>query len=80
MCKCLRLYERGGELESSFSYWTPPVWTLSGQITECFSASFPLQQIAVPRTDEWTRFVRTLTEINENREDAEELVAQRIPS
>ncbi|KAM9487293.1 dynein, cytoplasmic 1, intermediate chain 2a isoform 2-T3 [Clarias gariepinus] len=38
------------------------------------------EQIAVPRTDEWTRFVRTLTEINENREDAEELVAQRIPS
>ncbi|TSM68887.1 Cytoplasmic dynein 1 intermediate chain 2 [Bagarius yarrelli] len=38
------------------------------------------EQIAVPRTDEWTRFVRTLTEINENREDAEELVAQRIPT
>ncbi|KAG7331105.1 hypothetical protein KOW79_005074 [Hemibagrus wyckioides] len=38
------------------------------------------EQIAVPRTDEWTRFVRTLTEINENREDAEELIAQRIPS
>ncbi|KAI5621125.1 cytoplasmic dynein 1 intermediate chain 2 isoform X1, partial [Silurus asotus] len=36
------------------------------------------EQIAVPRTDEWTRFVRTLAEINENREDAEELVAQRI--
>lgn len=46
----------------------------------CFTVSFPLQQIAVPRPDEWTRFVRTLTEINENREDAEELVAQRIPS
>lgn len=42
MCKCLRLYERGGELESSFSYWTPPVWTLSGQITECVSASLRL--------------------------------------
>ncbi|XP_046700793.1 dynein, cytoplasmic 1, intermediate chain 2a isoform X2 [Silurus meridionalis] len=38
------------------------------------------EQIAVPRTDEWTRFVRTLAEINENREDAEELVAQRIPT
>lgn len=36
------------------------------------------QQIAVPRTDEWTRFVRTLAEINENRDDAEELAAQRL--
>ncbi|XP_053483004.1 dynein, cytoplasmic 1, intermediate chain 2a isoform X6 [Ictalurus furcatus] len=41
---------------------------------------YDVGEIAVPRTDEWTRFVRTLTEINENREDAEELVAQRIPS
>uniref|UniRef100_A0AAR2IMJ0 Dynein, cytoplasmic 1, intermediate chain 2a n=1 Tax=Pygocentrus nattereri TaxID=42514 RepID=A0AAR2IMJ0_PYGNA len=38
------------------------------------------EQIAVPRNDEWTRFVRTLAEINENRDDAEELAAQRIPS
>lgn len=36
------------------------------------------QQIAVPRSDEWTRFVRTLAEINENRDDAEELAAQRL--
>uniref|UniRef100_A0A6D2WTH2 Dynein cytoplasmic 1 intermediate chain 2 n=1 Tax=Takifugu rubripes TaxID=31033 RepID=A0A6D2WTH2_TAKRU len=31
------------------------------------------EQIAIPRNDEWTRFVRTLAEINENRDDAEEL-------
>ncbi|XP_055071060.1 dynein, cytoplasmic 1, intermediate chain 2a isoform X1 [Misgurnus anguillicaudatus] len=36
------------------------------------------EQIAVPRNDEWTRFVRTLVEINENRDDAEELAAQRL--
>ncbi|XP_013856720.1 cytoplasmic dynein 1 intermediate chain 2 isoform X1 [Austrofundulus limnaeus] len=36
------------------------------------------EQTAVPRNDEWTRFVRTLTEINENRDDAEELAAQRL--
>ncbi|TRY90457.1 hypothetical protein DNTS_011815 [Danionella cerebrum] len=36
------------------------------------------EQIAVPRNDEWTRFVRTLAEINENREDAEELATQRL--
>ncbi|XP_076159759.1 dynein, cytoplasmic 1, intermediate chain 2a isoform X2 [Alosa pseudoharengus] len=36
------------------------------------------EQISVPRPDEWTRFVRTLSEINENREDAEELAAQRL--
>ncbi|XP_051566301.1 dynein, cytoplasmic 1, intermediate chain 2a-like isoform X1 [Myxocyprinus asiaticus] len=36
------------------------------------------EQIAVPRSDEWTRFVRTLAEINENRDDAEELAAQRL--
>ncbi|TRY77544.1 hypothetical protein DNTS_001960 [Danionella cerebrum] len=36
------------------------------------------EQISVPRQDEWTRFVRTLTEINENREDVEELAAQRL--
>ena len=34
--------------------------------------------ISVPRSDEWTRFVRTLAEINENRDDAEELAAQRL--
>uniref|UniRef100_A0A673YQH9 Dynein cytoplasmic 1 intermediate chain 2 n=1 Tax=Salmo trutta TaxID=8032 RepID=A0A673YQH9_SALTR len=36
------------------------------------------EQIAVSRNDEWTRFVRTLAEINENRDDAEELAAQRL--
>uniref|UniRef100_A0A8C5EIX0 Cytoplasmic dynein 1 intermediate chain 2-like n=1 Tax=Gouania willdenowi TaxID=441366 RepID=A0A8C5EIX0_GOUWI len=36
------------------------------------------EQIAVPRNDEWNRFVRTLAEINENRDDAEELAAQRL--
>ncbi|XP_049335131.1 dynein, cytoplasmic 1, intermediate chain 2a isoform X3 [Astyanax mexicanus] len=36
------------------------------------------EQIAVPRQDEWTRFVRTLHELNENQEDAEELATQRL--
>ncbi|XP_014867378.1 PREDICTED: cytoplasmic dynein 1 intermediate chain 2-like isoform X3 [Poecilia mexicana] len=36
------------------------------------------EQIAVPRNDEWTRFVCTLAEINENRDDAEELAAQHL--
>ncbi|XP_077472998.1 dynein, cytoplasmic 1, intermediate chain 2a-like isoform X1 [Stigmatopora argus] len=36
------------------------------------------EQIGVPRNDEWSRFVRTLAEINENRDDAEELAAQRL--
>ncbi|KAI3355790.1 hypothetical protein L3Q82_004362 [Scortum barcoo] len=36
------------------------------------------EQTSVPRNDEWTRFVRTLAEINENRDDAEELAAQRL--
>uniref|UniRef100_A0A8C6UID3 Dynein, cytoplasmic 1, intermediate chain 2a n=1 Tax=Neogobius melanostomus TaxID=47308 RepID=A0A8C6UID3_9GOBI len=36
------------------------------------------EQTAVPRSDEWTRFVRTLAEINENRDDAEEQAAQRL--
>ncbi|XP_068196217.1 dynein, cytoplasmic 1, intermediate chain 2a-like isoform X1 [Antennarius striatus] len=31
------------------------------------------EQICVPKADEWTRFVRTLVEINENRDEAEEL-------
>uniref|UniRef100_A0A672T711 Uncharacterized protein n=1 Tax=Sinocyclocheilus grahami TaxID=75366 RepID=A0A672T711_SINGR len=30
------------------------------------------------RHDEWTRFVRTLAEIHENRDDAEELATQRL--
>ncbi|KAM8858225.1 dynein, cytoplasmic 1, intermediate chain 2a isoform 2-T2 [Synchiropus picturatus] len=36
------------------------------------------EQFAVPKADEWSRFVRTLAEINENRDDAEELAAQRL--
>ena len=46
----------------------------------CFLLCFlpNTQQIAIPRNDEWTRFVRTLAEINENRDDAEELAAQRL--
>uniref|UniRef100_A0A672T8S9 Uncharacterized protein n=1 Tax=Sinocyclocheilus grahami TaxID=75366 RepID=A0A672T8S9_SINGR len=36
------------------------------------------EQISVPRSDEWTRFVRTLAEIHENRDDAEELATQRL--
>uniref|UniRef100_A0A8C4U5N8 Cytoplasmic dynein 1 intermediate chain 2 n=1 Tax=Falco tinnunculus TaxID=100819 RepID=A0A8C4U5N8_FALTI len=38
------------------------------------------EQIAVPRSDEWTRFGRTLAEINANRADAEEEAATRIPA
>ncbi|KAM6948160.1 cytoplasmic dynein 1 intermediate chain 2-like isoform 3-T3 [Aplochiton taeniatus] len=36
------------------------------------------EQICVPKPDEWTRFVRTLGEINENRDEGEELAAQRL--
>uniref|UniRef100_W5MLU7 Cytoplasmic dynein 1 intermediate chain 2 n=1 Tax=Lepisosteus oculatus TaxID=7918 RepID=W5MLU7_LEPOC len=36
------------------------------------------EQIAVPRNDEWTRFARTLAEINANRADAEEEAAARL--
>uniref|UniRef100_A0A8B9LBH5 Dynein, cytoplasmic 1, intermediate chain 2b n=1 Tax=Astyanax mexicanus TaxID=7994 RepID=A0A8B9LBH5_ASTMX len=39
---------------------------------------YDVGEIAVPRQDEWTRFVRTLTELNENQEDAEELATQRL--
>ncbi|XP_038194079.1 cytoplasmic dynein 1 intermediate chain 2 [Arvicola amphibius] len=38
------------------------------------------EQIAVPRSDEWARFGRTLAEINANRADAEEEAAARIPA
>ncbi|XP_061776914.1 dynein, cytoplasmic 1, intermediate chain 2a-like isoform X1 [Nerophis ophidion] len=31
------------------------------------------EQICVPKADEWTRFVRTLADINQNRDEAEEL-------
>lgn len=46
--------------------------------SEVAALSLLPQQIAVPRNDEWSRFVRTLAEINENRDDAEELAAQRL--
>ncbi|XP_039613555.1 cytoplasmic dynein 1 intermediate chain 2 isoform X4 [Polypterus senegalus] len=36
------------------------------------------EQIAVPRSDEWSRFARTLAEINANRADAEEEAAARL--
>ncbi|XP_072540096.1 cytoplasmic dynein 1 intermediate chain 2 isoform X9 [Salminus brasiliensis] len=39
---------------------------------------YDVGEIAVPRPDEWTRFARTLTELNENQEDAEELATQRL--
>uniref|UniRef100_A0A8C6WWV4 Dynein, cytoplasmic 1, intermediate chain 2a n=1 Tax=Neogobius melanostomus TaxID=47308 RepID=A0A8C6WWV4_9GOBI len=39
---------------------------------------YDVGETAVPRSDEWTRFVRTLAEINENRDDAEEQAAQRL--
>ncbi|XP_036396098.1 dynein, cytoplasmic 1, intermediate chain 2a-like isoform X1 [Megalops cyprinoides] len=38
------------------------------------------EQIAVPRSDEWTRFARTLAEIGDSRDEAEELAAQRPPA
>lgn len=39
---------------------------------------FLLQQIAVPRQDEWTRFLKTLSELGENQEEAEDLATQRL--
>ncbi|XP_064788309.1 cytoplasmic dynein 1 intermediate chain 2-like isoform X9 [Oncorhynchus masou masou] len=36
------------------------------------------EQICVPKADEWTRLVHTLVEINENRDEGEELAAQRL--
>ncbi|XP_078537700.1 cytoplasmic dynein 1 intermediate chain 2 isoform X4 [Lissotriton helveticus] len=36
------------------------------------------EQFAVPRNDEWTRFAKTLADINANRADAEEEAANRI--
>uniref|UniRef100_A0A7N9AT13 Dynein cytoplasmic 1 intermediate chain 2 n=1 Tax=Mastacembelus armatus TaxID=205130 RepID=A0A7N9AT13_9TELE len=36
------------------------------------------EQICVPKADEWTRFVRTLAEINENRDEAEELANHEL--
>lgn len=43
-----------------------------------FQMNFLLQQIAVPRQDEWTRFLKTLSELGENQEEAEELATQRL--
>ncbi|TSK42099.1 Cytoplasmic dynein 1 intermediate chain 2 [Bagarius yarrelli] len=36
------------------------------------------EQIAVPRQDEWTRFLKTLGELGENQEEAEDLATQRL--
>ncbi|XP_041698613.2 dynein, cytoplasmic 1, intermediate chain 2a isoform X2 [Coregonus clupeaformis] len=36
------------------------------------------EQICVPKADEWTRLVHTLVEINENRDEGDELAAQRL--
>uniref|UniRef100_A0A4W5Q083 Dynein cytoplasmic 1 intermediate chain 2 n=1 Tax=Hucho hucho TaxID=62062 RepID=A0A4W5Q083_9TELE len=36
------------------------------------------EKICVPKADEWTRFVHTLVEINENRDEGDELAAQRL--
>ncbi|XP_062853349.1 cytoplasmic dynein 1 intermediate chain 2 isoform X2 [Trichomycterus rosablanca] len=36
------------------------------------------EQIAVPRQDEWTRFLKTLSELNENQEEEEDLATQRL--
>ncbi|KAM9458890.1 dynein, cytoplasmic 1, intermediate chain 2a-like isoform 13-T19 [Salvelinus alpinus] len=36
------------------------------------------EQICVPKADDWTRLVHTLVEINENRDEGEELAAQRL--
>ncbi|XP_053539693.1 cytoplasmic dynein 1 intermediate chain 2 isoform X3 [Ictalurus punctatus] len=36
------------------------------------------EQIAVPRQDEWTRFLKTLSELGENQEEAEDLATQRL--
>uniref|UniRef100_A0A8C9W017 Dynein cytoplasmic 1 intermediate chain 2 n=1 Tax=Scleropages formosus TaxID=113540 RepID=A0A8C9W017_SCLFO len=41
---------------------------------------YDIGEVSFPRNDEWTRFARTLAEIHDNREDAEELAAQRLPA
>ncbi|XP_036396102.1 cytoplasmic dynein 1 intermediate chain 2-like isoform X4 [Megalops cyprinoides] len=41
---------------------------------------YDVGEIAVPRSDEWTRFARTLAEIGDSRDEAEELAAQRPPA
>uniref|UniRef100_A0A673M3T4 Cytoplasmic dynein 1 intermediate chain 2-like n=1 Tax=Sinocyclocheilus rhinocerous TaxID=307959 RepID=A0A673M3T4_9TELE len=54
------------------------LWNLNNDTEGSVHSDNPRIQIAVPRNDEWTRFVRTLAEINENRDDAEELATQRL--
>ncbi|XP_069081431.1 cytoplasmic dynein 1 intermediate chain 2 isoform X4 [Pleurodeles waltl] len=39
---------------------------------------YDVGEFAVPRSDEWTRFAKTLADINANRADAEEEAATRI--
>ncbi|XP_052454866.1 dynein, cytoplasmic 1, intermediate chain 2a isoform X6 [Carassius gibelio] len=58
-------------------------WTHSGREVAVGDSEgrvhiYDVGEISVARQDEWTRFVLTLTEINENREDVEELAAQRL--
>ncbi|KAK2858238.1 hypothetical protein Q7C36_006157 [Tachysurus vachellii] len=36
------------------------------------------EQIAVPRQDEWTSFLKTLSELGENQEEEEDLATQRL--
>ncbi|XP_026070255.1 cytoplasmic dynein 1 intermediate chain 2 isoform X4 [Carassius auratus] len=58
-------------------------WTHSGREVAVGDSEgrvhiYDVGEISLARQDEWTRFVLTLTEINENREDVEELAAQRL--
>ncbi|XP_021494920.1 cytoplasmic dynein 1 intermediate chain 2 isoform X10 [Meriones unguiculatus] len=60
-------------------------WTHSGREiavgdSEGQIVVYDVGEIAVPRSDEWARFGRTLAEINANRADAEEEAATRIPA
>lgn len=61
-----------------FTFDLVPPQKTAFEFDSCLCCAPPPQQIAVPRNDEWNRFVRTLAEINENRDDAEELAAQRL--
>ncbi|XP_059416946.1 cytoplasmic dynein 1 intermediate chain 2-like isoform X7 [Carassius carassius] len=58
-------------------------WTHSGREVAVGDSEgrvhiYDVGEISVAQQDEWTRFLLTLTEINENREDVEELAAQRL--
>ncbi|RMC18553.1 hypothetical protein DUI87_04445 [Hirundo rustica rustica] len=67
-----------GDSEGQIVIYDVGEWAqLIDQVSVTLSVS---QQIAVPRGDEWTRFGRTLAEINANRADAEEEAATRIPA